>query len=279
MPIAPLHSRPRKSDKLQNQLRPSGDVARYGPRKVARWARDLRVFFGGGKKNGKWDKAGMKFTYLAFLRTSRRFSYSMYPLILFVSLVFVDCARMKQNMASYDAEVKARQPKPKYIAKTKELEIYRLVTVQIPITELKVVYKAKEELSKILEAKTHYKKMDDSEKNIELKMIPTGGLVKVMEKNYEPGNEYTVELFANRNRIGTCSNDLSASIWDDYDPDVEYAVTYSDPSTPGGIDRMGSRLPNIKVSCPVNIPNPDTLYIHVSKNGSTYAVYQLTILK
>jgi hypothetical protein len=149
----------------------------------------------------------------------------------------------------------------------------------MPIEDLKVVYKAREELAKLLEAKASYKQLGDSKKDIELKMIPAGGLVKIMDKYYQPGNEYTVELFSNRLRIGTCSNDISATIWDEYDPDVEHSAAFSAPITPGGIDRFDSERASIKVSCPVNIPNPDTLFVHVSKNGSKYAVYKLTIVK
>ena len=46
---APLHSRPRKAGRLQNPLRPAGPLGNMGLEEWP-WAKDLRLFFGGGKK-------------------------------------------------------------------------------------------------------------------------------------------------------------------------------------------------------------------------------------
>jgi hypothetical protein len=202
--------------------------------------------------------------------------YLTYAFSIFLAVFLADCARMKQNMAAYDAKIKASQPKQEPKAKPPENEKFKLIVVKKPPEDLKVVYKTKEELTRILEDQPRYITMNDMDKSIELKMVPVGGLVKVLEKEFIPGNEYTVELYSHTYRIGKCSNDLPATFADDFDSDVELSVSYSAPFKPGEAP-SGKVSRNIKVECPVEIPNPDTLYIHVSKNSSKYAVYQLIL--
>ena len=195
---------------------------------------------------------------------------------LILILLLTGCARIRQNMAAYEAGMEASQPKREKAAAPPKPEKFKLAVVKKPLEDLKVVYKTKEELTRILETQPRYIEMNDKDKSIELKLIPPGGLVKVLEKNYFPGNEYTVELFAHTERIGKCSNDLPSTFSENFDPDVEVSVTYGAPTIPGeGRSMTGN--PNLKVECPVGISNPDTLYIHVSKNASKYAVYRLTV--
>ncbi|MDB5047268.1 MAG: hypothetical protein JWO30_339 [Fibrobacteres bacterium] len=202
--------------------------------------------------------------------------------LLLAVLLLAGCARIKQNMATYDAAAKARQPKREHIA-FQPPEKFTLVTVVSPPAELKVVYKSNAELTGLLTARESYKRMNETDKVVELKMIPAGGLVKVLEKNYEEGNEYSVELFAHTFKIGSCANDLSNTFLEQFDSDVEraYVGCYTATLSLQGLGANGGTcaVPNLKVSCPVAIANPDTLYVHVHKNGSRYAVYQLTVRK
>ena len=192
-------------------------------------------------------------------------------------VAMIGCAKMKSNMATYEANKKLHQPEKRVIKRHRDPENYEVVAVKNPPEQLQVVYRTKEELVQRLEARPSYQKMADPEKGVELKMLPAGGLVKVMENHYVPGNEYTVELYAKTSRIGKCSNDLSDHGWKDYDPDMEYAATYSGQATPIGVERSMESIPSMRVDCPVPIPNPDTLFVHVSKNSAKYAVYRIIV--
>lgn len=198
-------------------------------------------------------------------------------LLLAPMLALSGCAKMKSNLAAYEAKKRSQQPERKTLKRHSDPEKYQVVVVKSPVEKLQVVYSNKDELVRRLETRPSYQKLNDAEKSVELKMLPAGGLVKVMENHYVPGNEYAVEIYAKTSRIGKCSNDLSDNLWKDYDPDMKYAAIYSGQATPTGVERTIESIPSMRVDCPVPIPNPDTLFIHVSKNAAKYAVYRIIV--
>src|SRR5215204_2840704 len=86
------------------------------------------------------------------------------PLCL-ASLLLIDCARIRRDIAEYDAQSRASKPKSQKAASSKPNESYTLVTVKTPAAELQVAYKSRDNLVKALEGRPRYQRLDSSERS------------------------------------------------------------------------------------------------------------------